>query len=54
MEGMAKEIDSEFLVADAAWRDHVEAAIDIRQFYLAAGPGRTVRIRISTIAANSS
>lgn len=47
MKGMAKEIERKFLVADAAWRDHVEAAIDIRQFYLATGPGRTVRIRIS-------
>lgn len=44
---MAKEIERKFLVADGSWRDLVEAEIRIRQFYLAAGPGRTVRIRIS-------
>ncbi|MBL8576840.1 MAG: CYTH domain-containing protein [Mesorhizobium sp.] len=44
---MAKEIERKFLVADAAWRDHVEAEIEMRQFYLAAGPGRTIRIRIN-------
>lgn len=44
---MAKEIERKFLVADAAWRALSEAEIGIRQFYLAAGPGRTVRIRIS-------
>lgn len=44
---MAKEIERKFLVADPAWRGQVEAEIRIRQFYLAAGPGRTVRIRIS-------
>lgn len=47
MEGMAKEIERKFLVADAAWRDHVDASIDILQFYLAAGRGRTIRIRIN-------
>src|SRR5690606_885565 len=36
-----------FLIANAEWRDHVEAEISIRQFYLAAGPRRSVRIRIS-------
>jgi len=44
---MAKEIERKFLIADAAWRALAEAEIRIRQFYLAAGPGRTVRIRIS-------
>lgn len=44
---MAKEIERKFLVANSAWRDSVEAEIRIRQFYLAAAPGRTVRIRIS-------
>ena len=44
---MAKEIERKFLVADGSWRDLVEAEIRIRQFYLAAGPARTVRIRIS-------
>lgn len=44
---MAKEIERKFLVSSSAWRDSAEAEIRIRQFYLAAGPGRTVRIRIS-------
>jgi CYTH domain-containing protein len=44
---MAKEVERKFLVADSAWRGQVEAEIRIRQFYLAVGPGRTVRIRIS-------
>jgi CYTH domain-containing protein len=43
---MAKEIERKFLVVDSSWRKHVEASIAIRQFYLAVGPGRTVRIRI--------
>ncbi|QPC89895.1 CYTH domain-containing protein [Mesorhizobium sp. INR15] len=44
---MGKEVERKFLVSSTAWRDLAEAAIRIRQFYLAAGPGRTVRIRIS-------
>lgn len=44
---MAKEIERKFLVLNSVWRDIVEAEIRIRQFYLAAGPNRTVRIRIS-------
>jgi adenylate cyclase len=44
---MAKEIERKFLVSNSAWRNSVEAEIRIRQFYLAAAPGRTVRIRIS-------
>ena len=44
---MAKEIERKFLVSNSAWRDRVEAEIRIRQFYLAAASGRTVRIRIS-------
>ena len=44
---MAKEIERTFLVSNSAWRDRVEAEIHIRQFYLAAASGRTVRIRIS-------
>lgn len=44
---MAKEIERKFLVTDSAWRDCVEAEIRMRQFYLAAATGRTVRIRIS-------
>lgn len=44
---MAKEIERKFIVTDDAWRDQVQAEIAMRQFYLAAGPGRTIRIRIS-------
>jgi adenylate cyclase len=44
---MAKEIERKFLVSNSAWRNSAEAEIRIRQFYLAAAPGRTVRIRIS-------
>ena len=44
---MAKEIERKFLISNSAWRDFVEAEIRIRQFYLATGPGRTIRIRIS-------
>ncbi|BCG91870.1 CYTH domain-containing protein [Mesorhizobium sp. 131-2-1] len=44
---MGKEVERKFLVSSAAWRDLVEADIRIRQFYLAAAPGRTVRVRIS-------
>lgn len=44
---MAKEIERKFLVSDPQWRDFVDAEIRIVQFYLAASPGRTIRIRIS-------
>ncbi|RVC44303.1 CYTH domain-containing protein [Mesorhizobium sp. M4A.F.Ca.ET.090.04.2.1] len=44
---MGKEVERKFLVSSAAWRDLAEADIRIRQFYLAAAPGRTVRVRIS-------
>jgi CYTH domain-containing protein len=44
---MGKEVERKFLVSSTAWRDLAEADIRIRQFYLAAAPGRTVRIRIS-------
>lgn len=44
---MGKEVERKFLVSGAAWRELVEADIRIRQFYLAAAPGRTVRVRIS-------
>lgn len=44
---MAKEIERKFLVADAAWREHVQARIRIRQFYLVSQPDRSIRIRIS-------
>lgn len=44
---MGKEVERKFLVTSTAWRELAEADIHILQFYLAAGPGRTVRIRIS-------
>ncbi|TIV43303.1 MAG: CYTH domain-containing protein, partial [Mesorhizobium sp.] len=44
---MGKEVERKFLVAGNAWRHLVEADIRIRQFYVAAQPGRTVRVRIS-------
>lgn len=44
---MVKEIERKFLVSGNEWRDLVEADILIRQFYLAAAPGRSVRVRIS-------
>jgi CYTH domain-containing protein len=43
---VAKEIERKFLVKDEAWRDHVEATVRIRQFYVAGMAGRSVRIRI--------
>lgn len=47
MTAMAKEIERKFLVSKSTWQSSVEAEIRIRQFYLAAASGRTVRIRIS-------
>jgi adenylate cyclase len=44
---MGKEVERKFLVSSPAWLELAEAHIRILQFYLAAGPGRTVRIRIS-------
>lgn len=44
---MVKEIERKFLVSGNAWRDLVEADIPIRQFYLAATPDRSVRVRVS-------
>lgn len=44
---MATEIERKFLVRDDRWRDRVEKTIGIRQFYLAIGADRSVRIRIS-------
>ena len=44
---MGKEVERKFLVSSAEWRNLAEADIRIRQFYLAAAPGRTVRVRIS-------
>ena len=47
---MGKEVERKFLVSSAEWRSLAEADIRIRQFYLAAAPGRTVRVRISDSA----
>src|SRR5882757_3868386 len=44
---MGKEVERKFLVSSPAWRGLVEAEIRIRQFYVAAQPARTVRVRIS-------
>ncbi|MGX9179207.1 CYTH domain-containing protein [Mesorhizobium sp. BHbdii] len=44
---MVKEIERKFLVSGNGWRDLVEADIRIRQFYLAATPDRSVRVRVS-------
>ncbi|MBZ9999295.1 MULTISPECIES: CYTH domain-containing protein [unclassified Mesorhizobium] len=44
---MGKEVERKFLVSGTAWRDLVETDVRILQFYLAAAPGRTVRVRIS-------
>ena len=44
---VAKEIERKFLLSSSAWRELVESEIRIEQFYLAASPGRTIRIRIS-------
>ena len=42
---MGKEIERKFLVTSAEWRIG-RGGVRIRQFYLAAAPGRTVRVRI--------
>ena len=44
---MGKEVERKFLVSSTAWQELAEADIRIRQFYLAASPGRTLRVRIS-------
>ncbi|TIX59869.1 MAG: CYTH domain-containing protein [Mesorhizobium sp.] len=44
---MVKEIERKFLVSGNEWRDLVEGDIRIRQFYLAATPDRSVRVRVS-------
>ncbi|RUV64640.1 MAG: CYTH domain-containing protein [Mesorhizobium sp.] len=44
---MVKEIERKFLVSGNEWRDLVEADTRIRQFYLAATPDRSVRVRVS-------
>lgn len=44
---MAIEIERKFLVKSDAWRDAVESASRIQQFYLAVTQDRSVRIRIA-------
>jgi CYTH domain-containing protein len=43
---MAKEIERKFRVRDESWRAEAEPAKTFRQFYLAVGPERSIRIRI--------
>lgn len=43
---VAKEIERKFLVDGDAWRDGAGTAARLRQFYLAAADGRSVRVRI--------
>lgn len=43
---MAKEIERKFLVSGEGWRSEVESSARLQQFYLVAGKGRSVRIRI--------
>jgi adenylate cyclase len=44
---MAKEVERKFLVSGDGWRSLSDAAVSIRQFYLAAAADRSVRVRIS-------
>jgi adenylate cyclase len=44
---MAKEVERKFLVEGDGWRSLSEAAVPIRQFYLAANTGRSVRVRVN-------
>ncbi len=43
---MAIETERKFLVEGTGWRARAGAAVSIRQFYLAAGADRSVRVRI--------
>jgi CYTH domain-containing protein len=43
---MAREIERKFLVKDSGWRNAAVSASAIEQFYLAAGPDRSARVRI--------
>jgi CYTH domain-containing protein len=43
---MAKEVERKFLVTSDDWRGHVGSQTAIRQFYLAATAGRSLRVRI--------
>lgn len=42
---MGVEIERKFLVADAGWRGAAVSSVVVRQGYLSATPGRTVRVR---------
>jgi CYTH domain-containing protein len=44
---MAKEVERKFLVEGTAWRDRVHATSSLEQFYVAAAPDRSIRVRIS-------
>ncbi|MBP1848994.1 CYTH domain-containing protein [Rhizobium halophytocola] len=44
---MAKEIERKFLVADRSWRENARDAAKLRQAYIASGPDRSVRVRIT-------
>ncbi|MDH6231953.1 adenylate cyclase [Mesorhizobium soli] len=43
---MAKEIERQFLVANEEWRSSAGKSSSIRQFYVATGPNRSVRVRV--------
>ena len=43
---MAKEVERKFLVEDTAWRGAAHATSSLEQFYIAAAPDRSIRIRI--------
>jgi adenylate cyclase len=48
---MVKEVERKFLVEDGSWRENADPGTPIRQFYLAVGPDRSVRVRIKNEAA---
>ncbi|MGY6709496.1 MAG: CYTH domain-containing protein [Rhizobiaceae bacterium] len=43
---MAKEIEQKFLVVGDGWRSAAAGRKELRQFYLASGEGRSIRVRI--------
>jgi CYTH domain-containing protein len=47
---MAREVERKFLVRDGGWKASVVEALVIRQFYLAALPGRSIRVRVTDAA----
>lgn len=44
---MAKEIEQKFLVVGETWREAATGSKELRQFYLATGDGRSVRVRVA-------